>query len=229
MFGIGDATPQSPTRKISYSRLRELSTYLVDLTMAGSNELKHEVFAGFLAMGIEAIKNNEKVREMSLQQAATQFVTAWVEVTTNLQHEVFPQESNSGNNSELSLSQAHGTGVLPPTRHTQNPTGKARKRFRSFVEITRERHNNRKKKERRECSFCGGWDHNIARCDKKLSLGLLVSNYSDREEVNRKLTLREEEPTHSLDKVELSSVKFRLPNEVKSLKILGIGKVSTQS
>ena len=51
------------------------------------------------------------------------------------------------------------------------------------------------------------------------------TNYSDREEVNRKLTLREEEPTHSLDKVELSSVKFRLPNEVKSLKILGIGKV----
>ena len=63
----GDATPQSPTRKISYSRLRELSTYLVDLTMAGSDKLKHQV-AGFLAMGIEAIKNNGEVCGMSLQQ-----------------------------------------------------------------------------------------------------------------------------------------------------------------
>ena len=33
-------------------------------------ELKHEV-ASFLAMGIEAIKNNGEVRGMSLQQAAT--------------------------------------------------------------------------------------------------------------------------------------------------------------
>ena len=218
----GDATPPSPKKKVSFSRLREMALHLVDLSMSGSEELRQYV-AGYLAVGIEAIKRNGEVDGMSLQEAANKFVSTQVEVAPLQDHQVFTQEESSVDmESSQSLAITHGTGVIPPTRHTTNPHGRGRKRLKNFIEITREK-TKRQRKEKRECTFCGGYDHNITRCGKKLSIGLLIADYGDRQELEQKLVT--EDPTHILDKICQTSVKFRIPEGAQSLKILGTGIV----
>jgi hypothetical protein len=175
---LGAQTLPRARIRMTYFELSELATHLVEMAMSTNEEKRHQV-AGFLSMGIEALKKTEGLQTLSLQESADKFVTAQLDYSPATGNEVFIQSSDEQNDEEIPLGtliEKAGTGVVPPTRFASNPRGKPRKRLRGMVELNRDRATTRKK-DKRQCTFCGLPDHNIATCERKGGLGIPLKIY----------------------------------------------------
>lgn len=223
---MGAQSPPSPSRVITHRRLTDLATHLVDLAMHSGRDGRQSV-AGFLSLGIEALRGNGNIQGLSLQEAANKFVISQINVASPHQgHEVFTQESETlegGSVLSQSPPSTPGTGVLPPTERLQHPHGRAKKRLKSSIEINRDKHK-RPRKDQRQCTFCGLPNHTSQTCSQKRSIGFQITGRDDKNWLYNEI--KNCDYTHNLSHLGPEDYKFNLPKEVQSILFIGKGKVS---